>query len=182
MENKITWEKEFSLITNRFILKDLFKVVFITVAIFQIVIIVATFLVGEDVSDVIMPLYLDLAIIVGFGLLLLFSMLLLGNRYNAEFTVDNKGIEYKSGLREKRINRLVLLLMLLTKPRSSGAGFLAVSGESGSFSWDEIRKIIPYNDAKVIEVRNSWRTVVRLYCINENFDKVLKFCNERLKK
>jgi hypothetical protein len=55
MENKITWEKEFSLITNRFILKDLFKVVFITTVIFQILLVLAAFLVDKDVADMIMP-------------------------------------------------------------------------------------------------------------------------------
>lgn len=182
MENKITWEKEFSLLTNRFILKDLFKVVFITIVIFQILLVLVAFLVDKDVTDMIMPLYVDLGIFAGMSLLFLFSMLILGNRYKAEFTVDDKGITYKSGLREKRINRLVLLLMLLTKPRMSGAGFLAVSGESGSFAWKEIYKIIPYSGAQVIEVKNSWRTVVRLYCTAENFDKVLSLCNEQLKK
>jgi hypothetical protein len=144
--------------------------------------VLAAFLVDTDVADMIMPLSLDLGIFAGLSLLLLFSMLLLGNRYKAEFTVDDQGITYKSGVREKRINRRVLWLTLLAKPRMSGAGFLAVSGESGSFDWKEIYKIIPYSGAKVMEVKNSWRTVARLYCPNENFEKVLSFCNEQLTK
>jgi hypothetical protein len=64
----------------------------------------------------------------------------------------------------------------------SGAGFLALSGESGSFNWKEIFKIFPYSRAKVIEVKNSRRTVVRLYCTDGNFEKVLCLCNEQLKK
>jgi len=182
MDNKIIWEKEFSLLTNRFILKDLFKVVFFAILIFQALLVLATFLVGKDLADVIMPLYVDIVIFAGMCLLFLFSMLLLGNRYNVEFTIDEKGMSYKSGLREKRINRLVLFLLLITKPRMSGAGILAVSGESGSFDWKEIYKITPYSGAKVIEVKNSWRTVVRLYCTTENFDGVLCLCNERLQK
>jgi hypothetical protein len=182
MENKITWGKEFSLLANRFILKDLFKVVFISTVIFQILLVLTAFLVGKNVADMIMPLYVDLGIFAGMSLLFFFSMLILGNRYKAEFTVDEKGITYKSGLKERRINRLVLLLMLLTKPRMSGAGFLAVSGESGRFDWKEICKITPYGGAKVIEVKNSWRTVVRLYCTDENFEKVLSLCKEYLEK
>ncbi|MCX6555990.1 MAG: hypothetical protein NTW95_00925 [Candidatus Aminicenantes bacterium] len=181
-ENKITWEKEFSLLTNRFILKDLFKVVLIATVIFQILLVLTAFLVDKDVADMIMPLVVDLGIFAGLSLLFLFSMLILGNRYHAEFTVDDKGITYKSGSREKKINRLVLLLLLLLKPRMSGAGFLAVSGESGSFSWKEIYKIISYSKAKVIEVKNSWRTVVRLYCTAENFGEVRSLCNQQLEK
>ncbi len=125
--------------------------------------------------------YMDISIIIGFSILAVFSMLLLGNRYGAEFTVDTKGISYKSGLREKRINRIVLLLMLLAKPRSSGAAFLATSSESDFYEWKNISKIIPYSGPKVIEVKNSWRTVVRLYCTEENFEKVLDLCRKQLK-
>ena len=80
MENKITWEKEFSLITNRFVLKDLFKLVLITTVIFQILLVLAAFLVDTDVADMIVPLAVDLGIFAGLSLLFLFSMLLLGNR------------------------------------------------------------------------------------------------------
>lgn len=182
MGNKITWEKEFSLITNRFVLKDLFRIVFITLVLFQAILILVTFVAGETVADVIMPLYVDLGIFVGMSLLFLFAMVILGNRYNAEFTVDESGISFKSGQREKKINRIVLLLQLLTKPTMSGSGFLAVSGESGNYEWGEIYKIISHEKLKVIEVKNSWRTVTRLYCTDENFEEVLNLCNEQLKK
>lgn len=181
MENKISWEKEFSLVTNRFVLKDIFKVILITTAIFQLLIVLIIFFANGGFMNFMTSVYMDTWIIIGFSILAVFSMLLLGNRYGAEFTVDTKGISYKSGLREKRINRAVLLLMLLAKPRSSGAAFLAMSSESDFYEWKSISKIIPYSGPKVIEVKNSWRTVVRLYCTEENFEKVLNLCREQLK-
>jgi len=50
MDNNIIWEKEFSLLTNRFILKDLFKVVFFAILIFQTLLVLVTFLVGKDLA------------------------------------------------------------------------------------------------------------------------------------
>lgn len=111
-----------------------------------------------------------------------FSMLLLGNRYNAEFSVDHKGISYKSGIREQRINRIVLLLLLLTRSRMSGSGFLAIAGESGYFSWGEIYKVISYEKSRVIELKNNWRTLVRLYCTDDNFYQVSELCHQYLNK
>ncbi len=43
MEDKISWKKEFSLATNRFVLKDLFKVILITTVIFQLFIVLIVF-------------------------------------------------------------------------------------------------------------------------------------------
>jgi len=50
MDYNIIWEKEFSLLTNRFILKDLFKVVFFAILIFQTLLVLVTFLVGKDLA------------------------------------------------------------------------------------------------------------------------------------
>ena len=47
--------------------------------------------------------------------------------------------------------------------------------------WEIWDKVIPYNGATVIEVKNSWRTVARLYCPDEKFEKVLSFCSDQLK-
>ncbi len=177
MDNNITWKKEFSLVTNRFVLKDLFRVILITTIIFQIFVSSIVYFANGDFFSLKVCLTMDLVIILGFGILALFSMLLLGNRYNAEFTVNQNGISYKSGLREERINRFVLFLMLITKPKSSGSAFLAVDSEANKYDWKEIKKIIQHKNQNVIEVKNSWRTVVRLYCTPENYEEVLSMCN-----
>lgn len=181
MKDKISWEKEFTLVTNRFVLKDLFKVILITTALFQLLIVLMIFFSDGGFMSFMTSVYMDMSIIIGFSLLAVFSMLLLGNRYAAKFTVDIKGITYVSGLREKRINRAVLILTLLIKPKSSGAAFLATSNESDFYEWKNISRLIPYSGPKVIEIKNSWRTVVRLYCTEENFEKVLKLCRKQLK-
>lgn len=177
----ISWKTTFSLITNKFILGDFLFVSFTAVAGFQLLFIIANFFINGEALEAVFPLYVLGIAFFALFFLMFFASLLLGNKYNAEFTVDENGISYRSGRKETMINRILLVLFLLFRPTRSGSAILAISNESGALSWKEIYKAKFYDKERVIAVYNSWRVWTRLYCTPENYAEVVEFIKSHLK-
>ncbi|MHB9004499.1 MAG: hypothetical protein ACYC6C_10635, partial [Coriobacteriia bacterium] len=99
--------------------------------------------------------------------------LLLGNRQRARFVVSAKGVEYHAAKRERALSRLAVVAGLFARnATAAGAGVLAASREDHLVPWSAIEKVIVHPGARVIVLRNSWRTVQRLYCPADRFDSI----------
>jgi hypothetical protein len=167
----ISWEQYIPL-TDRFMLYDLVRVFVASLAIMQASLLVMAFFIGED--PVILPLRIYLILFFIFSSLYLFvALAIFRNKYWARFVLAPEGAMYKMGLREQRINRLVLALSLLfRRPGAAGASLLAISQESGIVEWKDVYNVKVYPKERVVALSNSWRTVLRLYCSAENFELV----------
>lgn len=170
--DKITWEHDMPLLTNRFFLWDLLRVMVITLVVMQLLLLIMSILIGEDIFFMTPEMILILVGILS-GLFLIAILLVLQNRFSLRFTVDANGFSYDSGSREKKINRIVFWLSLLSgKPGPIGSSLLAISQEDRTFNWRDIYKVTVHPGPRVITLDNSWRMVFRLYCKPENFEKV----------
>jgi hypothetical protein len=117
------------------------------------------------------------------GVLMIFACFLLGNGYNASFYVGHEGIAFASGKTEQKWNRTALILGLIAgKPGVADAGALGMSGESGTYQWNEIERITVNEGRRIISLHNNWRIVNRIYCREDNFKKVLAEFEKRLPK
>ena len=167
----IEWEARVPLLTSRFMLWDFLRVTLLAAALMYVIVIVAGLVFGQEL--ILLPWQVP-AIIVGvlLGLFVLAS-LLLGNRQGARFAVDAKGVEYHAEKRESRMNRIVAAVgALMGSPTTAGAGALAMSREHLHLEWEGIREVRYYPSARVIAIRNSWRTMLRLHCPPELYDDV----------
>ncbi len=168
---RIEWRYDIPLLTSRFMLWDFLRVTLLSAALMYVIVIVAGLVFGQEL--ILLPWQVP-AIIVGvlLGLFVLAS-LLLGNRQGARFAVDATGVEYHAEKRESRMNRIVAAVgALMGSPTTAGAGALAMSREHLHLEWEGIREVRYYPSARVIAIRNSWRTMLRLHCPPELYDDV----------
>jgi len=167
----ISWEQYIPL-TDRFMLYDLLKVFVASVAIMQALLLVMSSFIGED--PVVLPVQIYLILFAIFSSLYLFvALAIFRNKFWASFALASEGALYQMGLRERKINRLVLgLSLLFRRPGPTGASLLAISQESGMVEWKDIYRVKIHPRERVVALSNSWRTVLRLYCLAENFDQV----------
>lgn len=168
---RIEWRYDIPLLTSRFMLWDFLRVTLLSAALMYVIVIVAGLVFGQEL--ILLPWQVP-AIIVGvlLGLFVLAS-LLLGNRQGARFAVDAKGVEYHAEKRESRMNRIVATVgALVGSPTTAGAGALAMSREHLHLEWEGIREVRYYPSVRVIAIRNSWRTMLRLHCPPELYDDV----------
>jgi hypothetical protein len=171
----IAWDIAFPLATNRFFLYDMVKVTFISC--FILLLILTGILLSSRSAESLPTILLIVGIMfAAFNALYFFiALVFFGNRYPTTFAVTERGVGWRS--RSRRGNTAntaaILLGLLAKKPGLAGAGMLAKAGEGGSMAWKDIRKVKAYAGPRSITLMNSWRVVVRLYCLPDNYEDVL---------
>ena len=166
------WDHAFPLLTNGFFLLDMVKVWGITLLVVGLLFLV---ILAGDLGDW-PPIMGMMALVVGglFVLSILISLVFFGNRMGTRFTVSPDGALVEMTSRRARwANRCAFLLGALAgRPGTMGAGLLAMSGESVEIAWGEVHRVGEYPRSRTITLSNSWRTVLRLYCLPENYEPV----------
>lgn len=177
----ITWDIAFPLATNRFFLYDMVKVTFISC--FILLLILTGTLLSAHNAEALPTILLVVGIMFAAfnALYFLIGLVFFGNRYPSSFAVTDGGVAWQSRSRRgNAANTAAFLIGLLAKkPGLAGAGALAKAGESGSMAWADIRKVKAYAGPRTITLMNSWRVVVRLYCLADNYEAVLKEIQSR---
>ncbi|MHB1018244.1 MAG: hypothetical protein ACYC2X_10235 [Coriobacteriia bacterium] len=167
----IEWSYRVPLLTSRFMLWDFLRVTLLSV----LGIYLAVFLMGliAEGELIILPLQV-FAIITGIMLgLFVLASLMLGNHVPMTFSVRSEGVAYGMDKRQKGLNRATVIIGALSgSPTTAGAGLLAASREQGGWTWAELREARYFEGQRVISLRNSWRTVLRLHCTTENYEQV----------
>lgn len=167
----IEWSYRVPLLTSRFMLWDFLRVTLLSVlAMYVLVALMGLIAEGELI---VLPLEVFL-IVTGIMLgLFVLASLLLGNNVPMLFSVRPEGVSYGMGKRQKGLNRATVILGALSaSPTTAGAGLLAASREQGGWAWSDLREARYFAGPRVISLRNSWRTVLRLHCTPENFEQV----------
>jgi hypothetical protein len=174
--NAIVWDIAYPLLTNRFFLYDMIKMLFWTFLIFN-GLILSIFLFEGNFASVVPFLGLSGLILLGFICAIVgITALIFGNRFPTRFRISSNGIFYQSlSGRASTINRAAIVIGLLArKPGAAGAGLIAASQERGGIPWEHVRRVREYPAQRVISIMNSWHVVVRLYCNPENYTRVLE--------
>lgn len=170
----LVWDIEFRLVTDPFIWWDLARVTGISVGIMWVLVLLMSLAIGED--PVLIPPWV-LLLTGGIMMVLMALSTLLLWKYGFTATLDARGVRWEASRRTRRINRVLAVALALSgRPGPAGAGLLAVAGESGSIPWREVRQAREYASRRVIAIRNSWRTVNRLYCAPEVWDDAVAWC------
>lgn len=130
---------------------------------------------------------LDLSII-GVGLVVLMAVLILfsvgvvmRNRMHYEFRLTEKGISQYMGEPERDRNRILLGLGLLTgDPKATGSALLASSKEIIGLPWNEVKEVRSNDRRYFLQLRDSWHTIMLVYCTSKNYDEVKKYINQHI--
>lgn len=170
-DDALEWEYRVPLLTSRFMLADFARVI----ALSLLGMAGAVALIGwvAEGEPVLLPWHV-FALTGGImSALFVLASLLLGNRIDMTFRVGPDGVRYATGSRARGWNRAAVLAGLLAgSPSTAGAGMLASSTEQGGWAWAELHRAVEHPAERVISLRNSWRTVLRLHCTRDGYEAV----------
>ncbi len=165
------WEIDIPLLNNRYMLWDFTRLTLITFFFTDLLLLIATW--GDWEMVLIATGY---GVLIFIGLIIVTSLLILGNRIRTSFILDDKGVGSKISKANSEINKATMGLgALVGSPTTVGAGLLASSREESFFAWSGLHKVTVDRKCRVISIHNSWRALQRIYCYPENFEDVLNY-------
>ena len=170
----LSWESEFSLLTDRFVMYDGFKVVAWTYGLMALLFTVIFLAQGEpeDILPLLGMLGLTMLFLTALGGAIMLAVF--RNRFQVRNTISDDGVLVESISRPGRFfNRLAVVAGGLARsPGTAGAGLVAMSGEQVGLEWIDLHRINAHDEQRVLSLMNSWRVVLRLYCTPENYGSV----------
>ena len=177
---ELSWEIGIPLVTNRFIWLDMTKALGIPMVLLALFLFVL--LVKEEELDQ-LPQVLRMLGLVGAFLVANFLLVCLGffwNRIDARFTLTPRAASYEmTSRRGKLANRVAAVAGLLAgRPGVAGAGLLAASQEAMEMPWADVYRVTEHPRLYVLDLRNSWRTVIRVYCTAGNYPVAVALARE----
>lgn len=121
---------------------------------------------------------------IGFWLLLsfLFCWAIYGRGYEASFGVNEKGAWMKTRPKMRKKNRIIngllfFLSLFSRNPTGMGTAMLAESAQSSRLVWRDVQRIGIDPTTRSIDLKGGWRTLMTLYCTDENYEQVLEIVN-----
>lgn len=182
-DERIEWDIDVSILNNRFIMKELLKVMgiatFITAGI-VLLIMLPSILSGNfyyNSSNIRDMKYALMLIGILFFFTALFILAYYGNRYLLSYKMDEKGITTISREDQRRknskLNFLIVLAGLLARnPAATGAGFLAASRQDQDMKWKKIRKVVLYPKYNTIALHAGYLEKSIVFCTKENYKNI----------
>lgn len=162
----IRWEHNVALLTNRFVLFDLFKILGLSYAVIVSLFFILGLLTGEtDLGWQMVNVFAVVVPAMAIALMLIMLVFYV-NRMPIRYTLDSKGVTSEIlGRRSRWANRAGIVAGLLSaNPTVAGASLLAKARETTSYRWHELYKAAYYPEAQTITLFNGWRSVARLHC------------------
>jgi hypothetical protein len=168
----LTWERDVPLLTHPAILGSITKLWIITGL---LMLALVGGIVGiQDGIEAVVPIAAMMMMLTGglFMLSLLIMLVVFGNRMRMAFVIDDRGIVVRViDNRAKIANRLAATVGALAgKPGVAGAGLTAMHDEERSAVWTSIAAVKYDPRRHTITLRNSWRTVLHVFCTPKNYE------------
>lgn len=186
MNDKIKWDIDVSILTNRFIMSELLKVLGIA-SLFTVAIVLLITLPSllsdnfhsnsSNASDMKYAL-----ILIGllFVLTALFIFAYYGNRYMLSYKIDNDSVRTITRPEQRKsnskLNFLLIILGVLTRnPTAAGTGFLANSHQDQDMKWKHVKKVTFYPASGTITLKAGYAEKSIVFCTKENYGEVSEY-------
>ncbi|MHC1754646.1 MAG: hypothetical protein AB9861_04310 [Methanosarcina sp.] len=179
-ENGIRWDIDTSILSNKFILNELLKVLGIAGSVAALIvsfILLPSILEGQFYSDGTNLSGLKYALML-IGLLFLLTALFIfayyGNKYELTYTMDEEGVKTltRAG-QEKKNNKvsffLIILGFLFRNPTAAGTGFLANAGQNQVLKWKDVKKVTFYPRSNTIVLSGGYCIKSIVFCTGDNY-------------
>ena len=183
-KKELKWEINIPLLNNKILMRQVFLIFLITYIIISILMSII-FITQGDFKSVQTILFIFLLVCLGLYILtILIMFIVFGNRMNLRFTLNDKGVLYEMiDKRGKKLTNLSIFMGLLSKkPTTTGTGLIAKSMEKVFIDYRNVTKIEPRDNEKVILLKNEWRTLMAIYCNDENYDEVKEYIINRFEE
>jgi len=173
----ISWEKNISLISNPLIIRQLAMVI-IGSGLFMAFILTVVLSASGEYRDI--PAMLLISLIVTAGIAfpaLLVILIFFSNKIRVCFTLDHNGVLWETvDKKAKTAGRLAVITGILgSSPHTAGAGALSVAREKEYVRWKDLAAVEFNKRHLLIILRNSWRPVMMISCLPDNYEKVAEY-------
>ena len=168
----LTWERDVPLLTHPAILGSIAKLWIVT-GLLMLALVSGIVGIQDGIRAVVPIAAMMLLLAAGlFMLSLLVMLVVFGNRMRMGFVIDDRGIVARViDNRAKTANRLAAAVGALAgKPGVAGAGLIAMHDEERSAVWTSIAAVKYDPRRHTITLRNSWRTVLHVFCTPQNYE------------
>lgn len=178
----LQWDIDVPLLTNRYMLAALAKAMLGAGGIVTALVGLLLGLQGAWHSIAHIALLL-LAISIGLFVLGVAAMAFpFRNRLASRFTIDKHGVHLTvTDGTVRGTNRLAFWMGLaLGSGAAAGSGLLAATHESQALRWSGSFRTIPEPATRSIAFCNGWRTLLRVYCLPDNFSLAVDLVNREM--
>ena len=179
----ITWQASLRLLTIIVVIRQLFFVLVLSVLCVLVFMLLLEAFEGHlSLESAWRYLLIALLILGGLSFRAALVMLVVyGNQYDYQFSVDEIGVKAETVGGTRRKNAIINWLLLLSgRPGPAGAGMLAASRQSELVKWKEVDRLDFNAEKKEIVLRRGKRALMLVQCTAENFDQVLRFAQQAL--
>ncbi|MBT9582895.1 zinc ribbon domain-containing protein [bacterium] len=176
VDDALYWSAEFPLVTSRFFLWDIFKFLFFTFLVLQVVMVFMTIAAGDSPADALKFIPIWGIAVGGLGVLvLLVSLVVLGNRSGAVYRMDDQGLAMVNRSKLTPLNELSQWLGVLSGSGQLWAsGVLAQAQEKIYIKWKSVHAVRAYPSDRVVELSDSFHMAMRVYCPAEVYPEVVR--------
>ena len=188
------WERKIPILTNPYIIGDIFKMFSFPVALFWLAAEGLLFLEGRSFAAEFAAGSIwvgdteELAVwLFSFFLLLWIAAVqfFFPNGYEAKFKLDEQGAEFaavESGEIPRGMRRFLLLVMDLFSGKlgAVGVALLSQSTSGSRVEWSDVRHAVPDPKHHTLVLRNRWRKLMILYCTAQTYRKALSIAQKQI--
>lgn len=170
----VAWNIDVSLLGQPSMVGMFFKVIFLSAGLMGGLLVFLSLVLGnrDMVAGMVGLTAISAAII---SVLMLFVIVVVfRNRMSMSYTVDDKGARSAVLDRRARLGAKAAIVVgvLGGKPGVAGAGLLSEASSRQDVAWRAVRSVVCSPRWRTVKLANSWRTVMILYCLPENYDAV----------
>jgi hypothetical protein len=178
----LQWDLNVPMLTNRYMLAALAKIMLGSGG---IVAALVSLLFGFQGEWQLIPGIAALLFCISLGLFVMGLVVMIfpfKNRLASRFTIDPDGVHLAVTDSTARTgNRLAFLMgLVLGSGSTAGSGLLAMTQESQILRWGGAFRAVAEPATCSIAFRNGWRTLLRVYCLPDNFNLVVDRVNREM--
>lgn len=181
MENMIEWDIDVCILTNRFIMLEVGRALFIAflfTAMIISIIMLPSLVNGSFISAAINTSGFGYFLLM-IGLLFLFTAVFIviyyGNTYMLSYAVDEKGFRTLTRKEQRSrnhvVNTLLIIMGLLSRGASAaGTGMMATARQDQFLRWKDVRKIVFHPEYHTIVLRGGYGVRSIIFCTPEMYE------------
>ncbi|NDV21785.1 hypothetical protein [Desulfovibrio sp. JC022] len=146
------------ILADKFRMLEFVKLLLAVLVMFSVLMVIIVVSVDGGVEEIQNALYISVAAIGGFAVLIFVALALVGHVFSYQFGVSDRSVYSRmfTGKMKDVASAIVVLAAIMENPQAMGAGMLAKSDEYIEISFADMKKISWYPDDCTIKFKGPW--------------------------